>query len=451
MYNSCITTYQSKQKEAMAIFTFVTHGRVRNDGTQTIKLRIAHGGKSSYISTDISVEPCQFKNGAVVKRADREWLNSRLEKFLHKYIIAYDKIENPAILTVNELLDVMMRRSIERHTFIQVADEYFNALGEERVTTANCYRRACSSFIEFCGEDPHLETLTHTKIVEYANWLRTRPRRSGRSKMRPEDARVPNKWYRKKPTAALSPTTQNIYITAVRVIVNYAIKVGYVKYDIDPFVSVNIPVSSIRYTDLTLEEVAAIRDVELKKDGAKIARDVFMLSYYLCGINLADMLKIDFRAIDQVDFVRQKTVNRGKHPQHTIFKVCKEAFIIVSRYINIQTGMLEFGRFDTKEKLFSLMNRHMDKIATAAGIRRKVTFYSARKSFAQHAFDLGESKEVVDYCLGHTINGSDSFFSYVRVMSRHADVCIDKVTSALAAAGKDKKEEIPSECLVLSK
>ena len=88
MYNSCITTYQSKQKEDMAIFTFVTHGRVRNDGTQTIKLRIAHGGKSSYISTDISVEPCQFKNGAVVKRADREWLNSRLEKFLHKYIIA---------------------------------------------------------------------------------------------------------------------------------------------------------------------------------------------------------------------------------------------------------------------------------------------------------------------------------------------------------------------------
>lgn len=451
MYNSCIIIHQSNSK-IMAIFTFVTHGRVRNDGTQTIKLRIAHGGKSSYISTDISVEPCQFKNGSVVKRADREWLNSRLEKFLHKYIIAYDRIENPAILTVNELIEVMTRRSIERRTFTQVAEEYFNSLGAEHGTTADCYRRGGSAFVQFCGEDPCLDTLTHTKMVDFLNWLKTRPRNMGRKKMPKDEVKRPNTWYRKKPTACLSSTTQSIYITAVRVVINYAVKVGYVKYDIDPFVAVKMPARDIRYTDLTLDEIAAIRDVELKFEYHKIARDIFMLSYYLCGINIADLMKIDFRVINHVDFVRQKTACRCKRPQHTIFKICSEALMIVGRYINMRTGLLKFGRYETNEQIFGLLNRHLPKIATKAGVRSKIMFYSARKSFAQHAFDLGESKEVVDYCLGHAVNGSDSFFSYVRVMSRHADACIDKVTKALASVRAEKEnEEKRREHLVLSK
>ena len=39
----------------------------------------------------------------------------------------------------------------------------------------------------------------------------------------------------------LSSTTINIYITLLKVIINYAIKMRYVTYDIDPFITARIP------------------------------------------------------------------------------------------------------------------------------------------------------------------------------------------------------------------
>jgi len=42
----------------------------------------------------------------------------------------------------------------------------------------------------------------------------------------------------------------------------------------------------------------------------------------------------------------------------------------------------------------------MKKVARLAGVSSNVSFYSARKSFVQHGYDLGIQIETIEYCIG---------------------------------------------------
>lgn len=65
-----------------------------------------------------------------------------------------------------------------------------------------------------------------------------------------------------------------------------------------------------------------------------------------------------------------------------------------------------------------------------------LTFYSARKSFAQHAFMLGESESVIDYVLGHSLGGGKNkmLYSYVKVTPEMATACVRKVCDFIASS-----------------
>lgn len=102
-------------------------------------------------------------------------------------------------------------------------------------------------------------------------------------------------------------------------IINYAKKHNMVKYEIDPFEFCRMPSANIRELDLTIDEVKAIRDMEIPKYNIGVVRDIFMLSYYLGGINLIDMLDIDFRK-DWIEYYRRKTKNKKSGESKTAFQ-----------------------------------------------------------------------------------------------------------------------------------
>ena len=90
-------------------------------------------------------------------------------------------------------------------------------------------------------------------------------------------------------------------------------------------------------------------------------------------------------------------------------------------------GKLIFGKFDTFGKAYSVISRKMEAVADQAGIRKRVVFYSARKSFVQHGFDLGIALETLEYCIGQSMKTNRPIFNYVRVMRNHADNAMRKI------------------------
>ena len=75
----------------------------------------------------------------------------------------------------------------------------------------------------------------------------------------------------------LADTTIRIYLTLIKVILNYAGKMNYVSYSIHPFVLFKMPASNVRELDLSIDELKRIRDVRLLKPSLSMVRDILCL------------------------------------------------------------------------------------------------------------------------------------------------------------------------------
>ena len=228
----------------------------------------------------------------------------------------------------------------------------------------------------------------------------------------------------------VSPTTNNIYMTQLKIIIDFAKKLKMVKYKVDPFEVYKKPQSSIRDLDISVGEVKRIRDLETDIYALKVTKDIFMLSYYLAGMNITDMLDYNFKGKKQVQYVRKKTEHTKTGNNQICFTIQPEAKNIIAKYLK-PNGTLVFGKYDTRSKVDNLLHRNMMILASEARINKRISYYTARKSFAQHGFELGIPLETIEYCIGQSMKRNRPIFNYVKIMSKHADVAIRQILDNL--------------------
>ena len=287
-----------------------------------------------------------------------------------------------------------MRKQEKEMTFGQVLQEYLLRMESgEQQKSQKLYRIAGNKFLTFMKGDFPISTLSPDCIEAYARHLHEQ---------------------------GLSETSVRIYLILIKIVLNYAVKLGYVSYRIHPFVLLKLPASGTREMDLSVGEIKRIRDVALPKPAHRYARDVFMLTYYLGGINLRDLMEYDFRRQTVMRYVRHKTRRSKKGENLITFTIQPEALDIIGRYMR-EDGHLWFGRHHTSETVYSLVFRHLPQVVLQAGISRKVSYYSAKKSFAQHGYELGIQLEQIEYCIGHSMKSNRPIFNYIRIMREHAD------------------------------
>ena len=93
----------------------------------------------------------------------------------------------------------------------------------------------------------------------------------------------------------LAPVTCGMHMAHLKAIINQAIRDKKVSYDTHPFEYYERPAGMPKERDISVADVKKIRDAEIKKKSQRVARDVFMLSYYLGGINLMDLMQYNFK------------------------------------------------------------------------------------------------------------------------------------------------------------
>ena len=156
-----------------------------------------------------------------------------------------------------------------------------------------------------------------------------------------------------------------------------------------------------------------------------------MLSYYLGGINFCDLIKIDFNKQHKtLKYIRTKTERESKLNEYVEFDIPQEAFPIINKYKQAD-GKLYFSSQQEIHYASHFLTHNMPLLASKAGIK-KIIYYSARKSFSQHAFALGVDTSIIDYILGHKIgNASSCLYSYIKVTPDMATKAIRKVLDNL--------------------
>lgn len=377
------------------------------NGKHKVRIMISHNSQTRYIVTNIIIDSeSEFKNGKVIRRPDKDMLNLQIKKEHDLYFRRYMQIEYAESLTCSQLIKMITNPIVgEQHrTFEDVVDEFLSQIDEtDRGKTHKLYKLAANRFLQFTGTGSLMEHITPVRINNYLNSLRKE---------------------------TISSTTINIYMTLLKVIINYAIKMRYVEYKVDPFITAKIPPSRKRDTHITVEQLKRIRDMVPRKYNEAVVRDIFMLTYYLAGMNLVDMLDYDFRT-DEVNYVRIKTRNTKDGDRITSFTIPEEAKPLIKKYMNKNTGKIVFGKYKTYVSCYNTLTRKLSVLKKEAGIKHDFTLYSARKSFVQHGFDLGVPLSTLEYCIGQSMKEDRPIFNYVTIMKEHADKAIRTILDNL--------------------
>ena len=353
----------------------ITPEKAAKDGSHKIRVAVGHKSVTRYIVTNIKIDSVsQFKNGQVVKRPDAAVLNTKLRNLLNSYQEKLDKIENISIYDCKQLRQLLLNSTTakEEATFQAVCRKYMSELEEEgRNSYATLLERNCRYFTEFTKGDILLSDITPVLIEGYSRFLKVKK--------------------------GVGDTTLGMMMSRTRTIINRGVKQQLVKYDVHPFLNYSISAPNIREVDLPIEVFNKI------------------------------LLQINFKNVEVLEYVRTKSRNTTHGTRTISFSIPSQAKDIIDLWMNKNTGRLDFGYKFSYPNFSRYLTRSLASLAKELGITEKVVYYSARKSFAQYASEIGIPDGIIDYCLGHSDKSKGVIRYYTKVRQKQADMAIARV------------------------
>lgn len=383
----------------------IVPAKMLKNGKHKIRISVSHNGETRYIVTNILLNSIkEFKNGMIVKRADAAILNTKLRGILQQYQAEIEQVQYINGLTCSELVFQIKNANNKVHRTLKSVYEEYMSNANIKPNSVKCYSLIWNVMSNHLKEKLFVENITYTTILEFDKYLRKR---------------------------GLKPTTIKNYMTFFSILINYAKKCGYVQFRIEPMAAYEMPKPEIREAWLSTKEIKSIRDYKTTNKRYALCRDLFMLSYYLGGINIVDLLKINFNENkSKICYIRTKTENKSKINKYVEFDIPDEAKPLI-KLLTGKDGRINVTKDQRKTSLHSLFSYSMPRLGAEIGIK-KLIYYSARKSFSQHAFDLGVNTSVIDYILGHKIDkGATSLYAYIKVTPEMATNAIRKVLDNL--------------------
>ncbi|MDR0371577.1 MAG: site-specific integrase [Prevotellaceae bacterium] len=373
---------------------------VRKDGTYPLKLTVSHKNKAFHISLDIFIpEDC--------------WVNNKIEgsvknkKFLNSYIMSrYSGIENHLFTLKHQgklaCMDVTeLKKRLERMSSIEPQEEEESVRGEKYLfrqhadkfiasrlapKTRETYKSTLSKLSSFYN----LDELTFGDI-DY-NWL--------------EDFEV-------KMRATCRTNTRSIHMRNIRAIFRNATKRKLVSKDLYPFEDFSIKTEETLHRNLSLADLITIKNYPVEPHQEKY-RDLFMLQFYLIGINTIDILHVEVITNGRLQYRRAKT---GKLYD---IKIHPEAMKIISKYTPGKKYLLNFldnyksyadftHRYGRNLKQIGPVEWVKSKSKNGRGIKKKqykslfpfLSSYYARHTWATIAADLDIPEKTIRMALGH--------------------------------------------------
>lgn len=382
----------------------VVPAKVLKSGKHKIRIAIGHKQETRYLVTRFVIDsPSQFRDGQVVDAPYASHINMKLRNLLNTYQEALDKI-NTNSYTCSQIAEYLSNYREGTCPFTDIANEYIGGMIKEgRKSTAQLYQKTTDYFLDSVGHDSMLEGITPRTIKDFDLYLKQRN---------------------------FSPATRGTHMAHLKAIINYAIKYRKVSYEAHPFEFYEKPDCSVRELDISVDEVRLIRDAEVTEKSLCMARDLFMLSYYLGGINLIDLMQINFKGKDTIEYIREKSKNTKKGDKKISFTIPDEAKPIIKKWMG-KNGKLNFGYKLSYDNFRKYVTKEIIRLADRIGIDKHVVYYSARKSFVQHGFELGIPLETLEYCIGQSMKANRPIFNYVKIMRKHADEAIRKILDNL--------------------
>lgn len=397
----------------MATFKVVIlSSQQKKDGTYNVKIRIIHNRKIKYISTPFYIGG---KELAKRKRSGKEEFkirNQALLDSLEEVIMGYKKKLISIGMKVEswdiDRLVGFLTSSPETFSldFIKYGWEHGDKLiAQGKVSTGKSYHIAMNSLKRFLGRDSlDISEITVGFLKSYEQYLREEPVYTGKA----SGVSVPTD-KRKKGRAV------SLYLSKIKTLHEAAKREfndedrGIINIPYSPFSKFVIPsVEASEHRVLTIGQIQAIIDFPYRErwhgklPEVNTAKDAFVLSFALMGINTADLYDEETKIVgDVLVYNRRKTRSRRKDKAYMRVKIEPEIRALVEKYRDGDVFMFR-KHYSASNNMSKIINQGLKRIGKELGIPN-LTYYHARHTMASIcANKLGVDIARVDEMLNHS-------------------------------------------------
>lgn len=379
----------------------------RKDGTYPLKLALTHKGATVLLSLQIylTLDCWDSVKGEVVKDKRKSIYNDTMRRRLHLAQDVIFKLSETGEL--KKLTAAGLKKKIEAG---ETTDSETEETVEKKPQIGDTFRQ----FIETCKAQGTKAIYEHTleRIEKYTNV----------DTLTFEDIDVA--WLRRF-EAELSKdnkvNTISLHLRNLRAVFNRAIDEDVIPQGMYPFRRFKIKKETTPKRSLTVDELRILRDYPCEEWQEKW-RDMFMLIFYLIGINTVDLMGLTEMRNGRIEYRRAKT-----HRLYSI-RIEPEAQMILNKYKG-EKHLIDFAdRYADHGDFRRRLNAGLKKIGPWEWVKNRsktnpknnkkqynalfpgLTSYWARHTWATIAASLDIPKETIAAALGHGGNTTTDIY-----------------------------------------
>lgn len=365
------------------------------DNSARMILKITHRKERRFIPSDIYLFKTDLTRDGKIKGNAKILVNEEVQSMQKKLSQLGAKLNRMTVDDILDYLHAMENTFIDFISFGKGIADQFESKGREG--TAGNMRCALNSLMRFTGTQRFdINNLTFRFLQDYVKWLNEVPAISNR----------------KGDKTPVSGRAVSLYVGEFRKILNLAKEAfndddkGIHLINVSPF-----PKFKIEQPDetekraLTIEQIRLIMNMpdERVLIRQNLARDIYMLSFYLVGMNSVDFYHCTELKNDIITYKRRKTTARRSDNALMQMRIEPEAKTLIEKY-----------RDPSGKRIFNFYRRYADASifnnALNVGLKAigkqinepRLTFYSARHSWATIAVnDCDVDRYKVHEALNH--------------------------------------------------
>lgn len=207
-------------------------------------------------------------------------------------------------------------------------------------------------------------------------------------------------------------------MSVLKAVYNKALKEKLFIQSSNPFIDFKVGRywKSTRKRAIVKQDVLKLQALYIPDDKAvhslSFARDIFLFSYFVAGINFKDIATLQYKNIQKgrIYYQRHKTGKEMNSPvlpdaQQIIDKYTKDVrseddyiFPILDKKVHIT----ELQIYNRVHKVLGHVNRNLKKLGEMTGLRIALTTYVARHTYATVLRRAGVSIDIISETLGHS-------------------------------------------------
>lgn len=359
------------------------------DGTIIVKFRLIHNGAVRYCTSTVIVTREQL-----TKRMDRitdprvlDAVNMKLDEFRQRLAL----IDGAEYYSADELWERLRDDVKAQHVFrldiYQFAEQKMRTMDAK---TAEGYRSSLNMLRRFCGQRLDVNDITYQFLVRFRDFIEEQTSRGSRA--------------------------VSYYMSCLRHLHNLARD----EYNDDreraqriprqPFRRGIIPPQPLtRHRVVTAETIKAIAAYEPRQERDAVAKDAFLLSFALIGMNTADLyhLPADSLADGVITYNRAKTDSKRKDKALMRVRVEPEAGQLILQHKG-RRSLLDFSdRYANHRNFNKAVNKGLKEIGAAVGVEGLSSYYARHTwaTLARNACNIDRS--TVDEALNHAARSDE--------------------------------------------